>query len=109
MHVQLRSTLWCKFGGYSAVLRMMHCNLAVLSAECCLPIQVAFVKLKIPVTERQLRRVADALMRVIHNGAKTQPKNVGVNVHNILQPEKMARYGTSLHHSVYNGKSLTLM
>jgi hypothetical protein len=47
--------------------------------------QVAFMKLRIPVTDRQLRRVAEALISDIHTASRTQAKDVGVSAYETLR------------------------
>lgn len=53
------------------------------------------MKLKIPVTDRQLSRVAEALMRDIQASRATvaQASNGGTNEEESLQQNKMARFG----------------
>jgi hypothetical protein len=56
--------------------------------------QVAFVQLKIPVTDRQLTRVAEALMRDIQAASKTvEHRDAGLAEEETLQGDKLARWG----------------
>lgn len=59
--------------------------------------QVAFAKLKIPVTDRQLERVAEALFKDIKAARDTTEQQLsGINEEEALQEAKMARCGSSM-------------
>jgi hypothetical protein len=63
-----------------------------MQSAICNVLQVAFVKLKIPVTDRQLSRVAEALMRDIQASSKTvAQEDNGLAEEETLQQDKLAR------------------
>ena len=102
-HHALLEGLVHKFVSAAPTQHELTCKL-LSAANSVMRLQVAFVKLKIAVTDRQLRRVAEALMRDIHAASKTQPKNIGVDVRENLQQEKMARCGALQHSDTHDGR-----